>query len=531
MRTYGRLAALLLLLACALIMAGCGRKGAGGSVLRYALQNAPTTLDPARVEDGDTIDLLMQIFEGLVQWNEKNEIVPNIAEKWEVSPDGRVYTFHLRDNVYFHAPFKRKVTAADFVYSITRALRPETKSGTAKTYLFDIVGAADMFNKKANTVSGLKAPDDRTLQITLDKNRLYFLGKLTYPTAYVVCKEAIEKNGNQFDEKTMIGTGPFKLASYQAGYEVKLAANPDYHGGRPVLDGIVRPVLPDSTTRQTTYESGGTDITDVQPAELDRIKADPALSRELKRFPRPVIWYLALNQQAFEPFKKKEVRQAFAMAINKDALIRLAQKDAAHKANGILPPGVPGYDPDFPGLPYNPEKARQLLAAAGYPGGRNFPKLTISFRQGYKYIEDGVLAIRNDLKQNLGVETDVRQVEWSRFLTERGNGTMPCYHLRWMADYLDPQDFLSVMLRTGAQENTLGYSNPEFDRLCDRADTEPDPQKRLALYRQAERIAVDDAPWVVLYFQDVLELHKPYVRGIRDSLMGHLPHVTTTVAH
>jgi ABC-type oligopeptide transport system substrate-binding subunit len=128
------------------------------------------------------------------------------------------------------------------------------------------------------------------------------------------------------------------------------------------------------------------------------------------------------------------------------------------------------------------------------------------------------------------VEADVQQVEWSQFLKQLNSKTVPCAHVRWAADYLDPQNFLSVLLRTGSWENNFNYSNPEFDKLCDQADVEPNSAKRMELYRRAERIAVDDAPWICLYFQRDLELHKPYVKGIRDSLMGHLPHTTTTVA-
>ncbi len=522
-----------------LFAAGCPNRGnrSGGNILRYALQTRPTQLDPARVEDGDTIDMIQQVFEGLVRWNEKNEVVPNIAEKIDLSPDGTVYTFHLKDGVKFHNG--RKLTANDFVYSLTRVVS-DPKSPTAMTYLDDLVGARDL-NKaaaaasnsheplKSPTLPGIKAVDDRTLQITIDKRRPYFLAKLTYPTAYVVCREAVEANGGIVDEKAMIGTGPFKLREYQPGYAVKLVANREYHGGAPVLDGIERPILNDTMTRQNKFESGGTDYTDVQRSDIERIKKDPVLGPELKEFTRANVWYLAMNQLVFEPFKKRDVRRAFAMAINKDELIRLALHGTAMRANGILPPGVPGHDPSFQGLPYNPQEARKLLAGAGYTP-KTFPRLTLSFRQGYQHIADAVLAIRNDLKQNLGIEVDTRQVEWSQFLSERHNGTMPCFHLRWAADYVDPQNFLSLMLHTGAEENKVGYSSPEFDSLCDRADVEPDPKKRADLYHQAEEVVVEDAPWVAIYFLPEVELHKPYVKGIRDSLMGHLPHVTTTVA-
>jgi len=520
-----------------LALASCGPKGekaaytvSGPNVFRYAMQSRPTSLDPATVEDGDTIDMLMQVFEGLVQWSESNEIVPNIAERWDISEDGTVYTFHLKPNVLFHKPFERKLTAEDFVYSITRALSPSTKSATAMNYLNDIVGAKDVADGNAKVLKGVRAVDAATLEITIDRRKPYFLGKLTYPTAYAVCREAIEKNSGRFDEKSMIGTGPFALAQYKPGYSVLLAANPAYHGGEPTLDGLERPILPDSNTRQTRFESGGTDITDIQRADLSRIQADPTLGPQLREFPRANIWYLALNQQAFAPFKDRRVRQAFAHAIDKDAVIKLALKGTATRANGIIPPGVPGHNPAFKGLAYDPVRARKLLAEAGFPGGKGFPKLTISFRQGYKYIEDSVVAIRSDLKRNLGIECDIQQIEWAQFLKQRTDGTLPCYHLRWAADYLDPQNFLSLMLRTGSPENTIGYSNPEFDRICDAADVEPDPAKRLKLYAQAERIAVDDAPWVPIHHLRDVELHKPYVKGLRDSLMGHLPHITTAVS-
>ncbi len=422
---------------------GCGPKGGapggagGGNVLRYAMQTAPTRLDPAEVQDGDTIDLLFQIFEGLVQWNDKSEIVPNLAESWKVSDDGRTYTFRIRDNVYFQPPFKRKLVAQDFVYSLTRAL----KAPVALTYLGDIVGADELAASKTTTLAGVRAPDDRTLEITIVKRKPYFLGKLTYPCAYAVCREAIEKNGGRFDETTMIGTGAFKLKEYRSGYSVSLVANKEYHGGAPVLDGIERPILTDTNARQTKFESGGTDVTDVQRSDLDRIKSDPQLSGQLKEFQRAAIWYLGMNPKAYKPFQDRRVRRAFAMAVNKDELIRLALKGAATKAEGVVPPGLPGHDAKFVGLKYDPTAAAKLLAEAGYPGGKGMPKLTIYYRQGMKQVEDGVMAIRDDLKRNLGVEADVQQVEWSQFLKQLNSKTVPCAHVRWSADYPRPAEF------------------------------------------------------------------------------------------
>lgn len=508
------------------------------NTLRYALTAEATTLDPATVEDGTTIDLLQCIFEGLVKWDEKNRIVPGMAEKWEVSPDGKTYTFHLRHGVKFHNG--REMTADDFKYSFERACDPATKSTTAPTYLKDIVGVADrLANKQGVTeITGIKVVDPYTLTITIDSPKPYWLGNMTYAIAYVVCKEEISRTGGALSELSASGTGPFKLVEFKSNYRVVLAANPDYYGGKPKLDFIERPVLIDANLRLNNYEADKLDIVDVSPRDLDRISADPKLKANLKTFPRSATWYLGLNQDAAgSPFGKREVRQAFAMAIDKQEIIRVALKGQADLANGIVSPGMDNYSPKINPLPYDPAKAKALLAQAGYPGGAGFPTLTLSFRQDMPWVADTSQIVTSQLKANLGISVQLRPMEWGQFLKERTAKTMAFSHLRWSADYLDPQDFLSVLLHSNKKvngaddhpENGVGYNNPKFDSLCDQADVEPDVKKRMALYAQAEQIAVDDAPWIPIYYQRDLELIKPRVGHLRDSLLGHLPHVTTTV--
>lgn len=507
------------------------------NALRYALTTEPTDLDPARVEDGTTIDLLQQIYEGLVKWDENNKAVGGIAEKWDVSADGKTYTFHLRKGVKFHNG--REVTADDFKYSLERSCDDKTHSSTASTYLKDIVGAQDMFDKKASSLAGVKVVDPYTLQITIDSVRPYWIYNMTYPTGYAVCKEAIEKNGGKIDENSSIGTGPFKLRSFKRGVQVVLAANPDYYLGRPKLDYIVRPIIKDATTRLNNYEAGELDIlADVSPRDLDQINSNPKLKDDLKSFPRAATWYLGLNQAAAgSPFAKLEVRQAFAMAVDKKEIIRVALKGQADLAGAVCPPGMPNYAPKLTAPPFDPVKAKQLLAQAGYPDGKGFPTLTFSFRNDYPHVADAAQIVAQQLKQNLGIEVQLRPMEWAQFLVERNNKTMPLTLQRWAADYLDPQNFLSVLLHTSRvvngkedhPENGLGYNNPQFDMLTEQADVERDVKKRMAEYAQAEQIALTDAPWVPVYFQRDLELDKPRVKNIRDSLFGHLPHTMTTV--
>lgn len=508
--------------------AGSGSAAAAGAVLRVAQTAEPTTLDPAQVQDGPTIELLMQVFDGLVQWTPQNTLAPALAEKWEIRDGGRTYVFHLRKGVRFHNG--REVTAKDLLYSITRSLDPRVASPVALVYLSDIVGAQAFRDGKNPAVQGLAAPDDHTLQIRIDAPKAYFLAKLTYPTAYAVCQEEVEKGGGTISDRNMVGTGPFKLAEYRRGDRLVLDANPDYFEGAPKLARIERRILLDNGTRRDKFEAGELDITDISMAMYKADRENPKLQPLMKTFKRPSVYYMALNQGAFPPFKDARVRQAFAHAVNKEQIVSTVHEGVPPVAHGAVPHGVPGFDPEFRGLPYDPAKAKQLLAEAGYPDGQGFPELTLHFRASMEDIRSTAVAIAGDLKANLGLQVKLEETEWATFLKKRNSGEMPFYFLRWAADYLDPQNFLSTMLHSKAPENTLGYHNPEFDRLCDTADVMQDPRKRIATYRQAQGIVIRDAPWVPIYYQTDVELWNPRLRGVEDSLMGHLPHKRTFFA-
>jgi oligopeptide transport system substrate-binding protein len=507
--------------------------------LRYPITEEPTTLDPATVRDGTTIDLLQQIYEGLVIWNTDNQIVPGMAESWNVSADGKTYTFHIRHGVKF--PNGREVTAQDFKYTLDRTWDPATKSATASDYLADIVGAADRIHSKPGVteVAGVRVVDTYTLEIKIDSFKPYWVGNMAQPVAYVVCKEAIEANCGRIDGvKSAVGTGPFTLASYKPNYSIILAANPQYHAGKPKLDFIERPVLLDSSARLNNYEAGKLDYCEIAPRDLDKVKASPALKADLKSYARAATWYVGMNADApNSPFGKKEVRQAFAMAVDKKEAVRIGLKNMADVADGVVP-NMPGtYQSTAKPLLYDPVKARQLLAAAGYPGGKGFPTISFSFRQDYPQVQDTAAVIASQLKTNLGVDVQLKPMEWSTFLNDNAQKNQAFFLERWGADYLDPQDYLSILLHSSKKvngtedhpENTTGYNNPEFDKLCDQADVEHNPKIRMAMYHKAEQLAIDDAPWIPIYYQRDIELDKPNVKNIRDGLFGHLPHTTTTV--
>ena len=552
-------ATLFLGLFAALALSGCNTTGktttGGGAVsgassenyrtptaniFRYPLTSDPTTLDPAKIEDGTTIDLMQQVFEGLVKWDEQNKIAPNIAEKWELSADGKTYTFHLKHGVKFH--HGREITASDFKYSLERACDPALNSPITG-YMRDIVGVKERLKDKATGVkeiSGLKVVDPYTLQITIDAFKPYWLGNLTYPCYFVVCKEAVEKKNGVIDESNAVGTGPFSVepGDYRHGYQVKLTANPEYHGGKPILEAIIRPILQDAGTRLSKYAADEIDMVEIAPSDLERVNKDDKLKADLKPLPRARIWYLAMNQVPVDsPFKKLEVRQAFAMAIDKKELLKVALHDEADLAEGIVPPGVPGANRSIKPLGFNPAQAKVLLAKGGYPDGKGFPNITFSYRNDRQDVADVSDVIRQQLKVNLGIEVQSHPMAWADFLKERHDKTLPLTTASWGADYFDPQNFQSTLLHTDNiidgkpdhEENGIGYSNAEFDKLCDAADIEHDPVKRMAMYQKAEQIAVTDAPWLPLFFQRDLVLMKPRVTGYRNGLLGILPHLTTTV--
>ena len=528
---------LLALLSCAALpfAAGCGHKSASvapaNNVFRYPIKASPTTFDPALVQDGDTIDLLQQMFEGLVQWSPDNKIVPCLAEKWDVSANGLTYTFHLRPNVKFQDG--SPVTASDVLYSMRRCLDPKLGSAVALNYLGDIEGAQALNSGKATELSGVKVVDPQTVAITITKPKAYWIDTLTYPTAYVVSK-AEAKPGvplTAADDSKGAGTGAFKLASYVSDSKVTLTANAAYWDGAPKIAGIERAVIIDAGTRHDEYVRGDLDMLQFEsPGDLDNDSKDPALKDQVKLFKRASTYYIGLNQKAFPAFADLRVRQALAYATDKNKIVQVVFAGKRDAAQDILPEGIPGFDPQFHGLPYDPAKAKALLAAAGYPGGHGLPPIPLYYRQSQPELQKTVALIQQ-MWGDLGVQVKPQVLEWSAMLDREDKNTLECYHIRWAADYLDPQDFYSVLLRSGAPENHVVYSNAKFDALCDAADVSQKPARRAALYRQAARIAADEVPMIPLYYQQDVELIKPYVSGLDDGLMGHLPYKHLSLGH
>lgn len=473
----------------------------------------PPTLDPALTQDATSASYIVEIFSGLVTLNRDLEVVPDIAESWDLSDDGTTYTFHLRDDVKFHDG--KPVTAHDLKYSIERACDPSTGSVVADTYLGDIVGAQAKLRGEADEVSGVLVVDDYTLEIAIDSPKAYFLSKLTYPTAFVVDQENVEGPVQPWTDRPN-GTGPFRLAEYQLGLRIVLERNETYYGTpKPALERVNFMLAGGSP--MTMYETGELDAVPVGLADIERV-LDPSnlLNKELSiTLPTLSIFYIGFNVQK-PPFDDQKVRQAFNYAIDKDKYVEVVWKKMQLKAEGILPPGMPGYNENLQGYPYDPERARQLIAESRYGDVSNLPEITLNVSGGGGAAARQVAAIVEMYKQNLGVDIAIQQTEWATYLWDLRAHRYQMFGLTagWIADYPDPQDFLDILFHSESRNNDLEYSNPEVDRLLEEARGEQDFEKRVDLYQQAEEIILEDAPIVPLTHDADYWLTKPHVRGM-----------------
>ncbi|MCL5959838.1 MAG: peptide ABC transporter substrate-binding protein, partial [Chloroflexi bacterium] len=341
-----------------------------------------------------------------------------------------------------------------------------------------------------------------------------FLAKLTYPTAFVV-DEANVKKRNWTDAPN--GTGPFKLKQWKKGESIVLERNADYYGGAPKLQGVN--FLLSGGSAMTMYENNEIDLTGVGPNDVERI-TDPSnpLNKELTIGNPLSIQYVGFNTKQ-APFDDAKVRQAFNYAVDKDKLVNVVYKQMATKANGILPPAMPGYNASLKGLAYDPAKAKSLIAESKYRDASNLPPIKMSIQGSGGSPSRLTTAIVEMWKQNLGVDVQIEQVEWGTYLDDLKKHKYQMFQVGWIADYPDPQDFLDILFHSGSQDNNCQYSNSEVDAILEKARLETDVNKRISMYQEAEQMIVNDAPWVPLFYDKSYVLTKPYVEGFIDPPM------------
>jgi ABC-type transport system substrate-binding protein len=482
------------------------------AVYRRPLGNEPATLDPSRISDVYGRSIAQQLFDGLVEYDHTLTIVPALARYWKASRDGLTWTFTLRPGVRFH--HGREVTAEDVVYSLTRLLDPRVKSVAADLFM-NISGAREFREGRAPTVRGLVALDAATIRITLEEAQVPFVSLLAIGHAKVVPRDLATKAGDAFGAAP-VGTGPFRFERWERGKEIVLGANRDYWGGAPRLNRIVYRIFP-SEANSAMYEEflkGNLEDTPVPMQDYPKLLSRTS-GTHVKR-PMISVRFLGFNTHV-KPFGDARVRRALVYAIDREAIVQDATRGRFVVARGILPPGTLGYNPRLQGYAFDPERARQLLAEAGYSRGQGLPPLQIW--AGAKLEREHQMVI--SYLDAVGVRAEFKYVtDWPQFVQMMNAGKFPMFQFAWFADVPDPDDFLFKLFHSKSPRNHTGYANPQFDALVQRARTEPDGQRRAELYRRAEQLVMDDAVVIPFFHYTYERVFQPYVKSVEVSGLG-----------
>ncbi len=496
----------------------CRAAGTEPLIFRYRLPTDAPTLDPALSTDTTSGAVVLKIFDGLVQFDPDTlEVVPAVAESWDVSDDGLVFTFKLRKDVKFHNG--RPVTARDVQYSFERTLDKKTKSGRVWV-LRPIKGAEAFRENQTEHIAGLEIPDEYTVRITLEKPFAPFLAQLCMEAASIVPEEACELEVTGGFKSNPIGCGPFKFVSWQRDIAIILEANSDYYGGSPTIDEVHFKVINSDATAFEEYKAGGLDFLDtVPPGQIQMVRKK--FPEDLKEWPYLSIYYIGFNHSK-PPFKgNRYLRQAINYAVDKEKICLAIKEGTGYPVAGALPPGIPGYDPDLKGYPYNPEKARELMVKAGYPNGEGLSEITLWHNRDPRHRLIGE-CIQYYLSE-IGISLRLKNVEWAAYMEACDEGEPLMYRMGWVADYPDADNFLYILLHSsqaGSPGNYARYNNPEFDRLVEEARLSPDPDRRLELYRQAEKVIIEDAAWLFIYYDQELAMIKPRWTNLHLSPQG-----------
>lgn len=472
----------------------------------YRLNANPTTLDPALIVDVAGGAISAKLFNGLVRVDENMKIIPDIAAKWTLSRDGLTYRFKLRNGVKFSN--NRQVTAKDFKYSFKRILEPSTRS--PKTWVLEkILGAREFMEGRARDVGGIKVIDDYTLELRLESPFSPFLSLLTMSAAYVVPEEEVRKWGADFSTHPA-GTGPFVLSSWMQNRALRLEKREDYFEDRARVRGIIYRIIPEDITAMAEFEAGNLDAFAIPASEITRYRENPKWKGLIESVAGLNIYYLGMNCSR-QPFSSVNLRKAVNFAIDRNKLLNTFYGKRGSLAAGPVPDLLRKWDMPR-GYEYKPEKAKELVLKEGMAGA------AINF---YVNAEQEVVDMAEFIQAYLnkaGLNIKIKQMEWSAYKEAVNKGEADMFWLSWWADYPDPENFLFPLFHssnTGPAGNRAGYKNRETDRLIELGQMSQDEAKRAAYYKNAERMIVDDAPWVFFWHKKDYMVRQPGLRNFR----------------
>lgn len=481
--------------------------------LNINIGTEPSSLDWSLATDATAYTILNNVMEGLTRFNSDYKPEPALAVSWDMSRDGRVYTFNIRDNVLWSDG--RPLSARDFVYSWSRILSPAT-GGDYAYFLFDVKNAEKYNSGRISDFSkvGVKAIDDRTLRIELERPASYFISLLTFMSTFPMRQDVVEKHGANWTEPENIVTlGAYDLAEWKHHNFIILRENKKYWGTKPKSVKKVKMIMSENpTSALALYESGELDFLDgkgLPVLEVPRLRnSKEFISLEAFRGS-----YVAFNLKK-RPFDNPLVRKAFGRAIDRSSIVKLIQ-GAGTVSTSWIPKNMLAHNPDI-GLGFDSVKARKLLADAGYPGGANFPKASFLYPDigNNRIVAE---ALQSMWKQHLGVKVQLVNQEWKVYLKTRQIDPPEISRGSWAADFPDPHNFMNLF-KCKSGNNHTNWCSPEYDRLVTKAAVEQDESRRVKIYDQAQKILLErDAP-IVPYVNHVQQnMIKPFIRGLEPD--------------
>jgi ABC-type transport system substrate-binding protein len=491
-------------LSLCVLLAGC-RSGEATPDRRALVDSRdwydPRSLDPAKATDVPSGRAVAYLFDGLTRFAPNGELQPSLATSWDVSPDGRRYTFHLRTDVRFHDG--TALRARHVLQSFRRVLDPATKSGTVWP-LYPIQGAR-AFADGTGTTLGISTPDDSTVLITLDEPFAIFPKLLAMPVASVLP----DSIGTDFSEHP-IGSGPWKLVEWKHDDYLKFARNDTYFGGAPAIDTLIARIIPEPSTAVAEFESGTVDILYVPEDQTRDWENTDAKKATLVSAPALRLWYMGVNVTR-GPLTDVRVRQAIAHAIDVPTLLAQLLAGRGTVAAGVIPPSLEGFDRSRAPFSYDTVAARRLLAEAGHANGIDL-ELWSSQTAPMPRLAQAIQAYL----ATVGIRVKLVQRDASSMRAAARAGQTDLVVKDWYADYPDAENFLYPLLHsanTGAGGNVSFFADPEFDALVDRSRRESDAPKRAALYRQADSLGYTKVGMVPLFFYNEVYAVQPWVKG------------------
>jgi oligopeptide transport system substrate-binding protein len=525
-KKFSRARFVFIALACALI-SGCVRREPPADVT--IINNLePESLDPAIITGQADMRVVQGLFEGLTRLDPKTaHPIPAMAESWEISPDGLAYTFHLRTNLVWSTG--EPIRADDVVYSWIRALNPATASDYAGQ-LFYLKNGED-FNAgkiKDPSLVGVHAPDPFTVRVELEHPTAFSLGLGAFQTLDVVPRRTIEKYGDRWlMARPLPSSGAYELVYWRLNDKIRLKKNPRYWDAANTRSEIID-LLPVGSPNAALnlYTHGQADIVwdkELVPSEL----VDILLKRpDFHTFDYLATYFIRFNVTR-KPFDDPRVRKALALAIDRERIVKKITRAGEQPAFHLVPDGTANYSPPDE-LGYNPELARKLLADAGYPGGKGFPRFEYMFNAAAggasKVHENVAVELQQMWRDELGIPMELRQLEWKVYLSAQSHLDYDLSRSSWVGDYNDANTFLGMFTSTDGNNRT-GWKNPNYDALIKAANNEPDLGKRAKIFRQAETLLIkDEAPIVPLFFYvgiNYFDTNK--IEGIYPNILDEHP--------